>query len=138
MRPLYIYNRRLSGLSSVREDACNCQEIEVPESRAAWWGGVRVGGDILLRQRGKEWDEELLRDDWDGDNNLTVKMLKINNKKKNAFWVFFWYFIRYFLLFISNVIPFPSPPSENSLSHPLYPCSPTNPLLLPCSGISLH
>ena len=39
-------------------------------------------------------------------------------------------FIRYFI-YISNVIPFPSFFSENPLSPPLSPCSPTHPLPLP-------
>jgi hypothetical protein len=38
------------------------------------------------------------------------------------------FFIRYFLFYISNVIPFPSFPSENPLSSPPPPRSPTHPL----------
>jgi hypothetical protein len=33
-----------------------------------------------------------------------------------------------FFIYISNFIPFPSIPSENPLSPPLSPCSPTHPL----------
>jgi hypothetical protein len=43
-----------------------------------------------------------------------------------------------FFIYISNVIPSPGFPSEKLLSHPHSPCSPTNPLLLPCSGIPLY
>ena len=43
-----------------------------------------------------------------------------------------------FFIYISNVIPFPHFPSENPLSHPSSPCSPTHPLTLSCPGISLH
>jgi hypothetical protein len=43
-----------------------------------------------------------------------------------------------FFIYISNVIPFPGFPSENPLSHPPSPCSPTYPLPLPCPGIPLH
>jgi hypothetical protein len=42
-----------------------------------------------------------------------------------------------FFIYISNVILFPGFSSENPLSHPCYPCSPT-PLPLICSGISLQ
>jgi hypothetical protein len=48
------------------------------------------------------------------------------------------FLIAVFFTYISNVIPFPGFPSENSLSYPLSPCSPTHPLLLPCPGIPLH
>ena len=41
-----------------------------------------------------------------------------------------------FFIYISNVIPFPGFPSENSL--PLFPFSPTHPHLLPGPGIPLH
>jgi hypothetical protein len=37
-----------------------------------------------------------------------------------------------FYIYISNAIPFPGFPSENPLSPPLSPCSPTHPL--PLSG----
>jgi hypothetical protein len=40
-----------------------------------------------------------------------------------------------FFIYISNIILFPSFPSENPLSPPYYPCSPTHPLLLPGPGI---
>ena len=53
-------------------------------------------------------------------------------------------FLKFFLLldiffiYISNVIPVPAFTSENPLSPPLSPCSPTHPLLLHCPGIPLH
>jgi hypothetical protein len=42
-----------------------------------------------------------------------------------------------FFLYISNVIPFPSFPSENPLFPPTSPCPPTHPLILPDHGIPL-
>jgi hypothetical protein len=42
-----------------------------------------------------------------------------------------------FFIYISNVIPFPSFFSENSLSPP-HPWSPTHPLLFPGPGIPLY
>jgi hypothetical protein len=51
---------------------------------------------------------------------------------------FFKFLLNTFLIYISNVIPFPHWPSENPLSHHPFPCSPTQPLLLPCPGIPLH
>jgi hypothetical protein len=41
-------------------------------------------------------------------------------------------------IYISNVIPFPSFPSENPLSSSLSPCSPAHPLLLSGPGIPLY
>jgi hypothetical protein len=41
------------------------------------------------------------------------------------------------IIYISNVIPFPSFPSENPLSSPLL-CSPTYPILLPGPCIPLY
>jgi hypothetical protein len=43
-----------------------------------------------------------------------------------------------FFIYISNVIPFPSFPSENPLFPPLSPCSPTHPLLISGPGIPLY
>jgi hypothetical protein len=43
-----------------------------------------------------------------------------------------------FFIYISNVIPFPSFPSENHLSSPHFPCSPTHPLLLSGPGSPLY
>jgi hypothetical protein len=43
-----------------------------------------------------------------------------------------------FFIYISNVIPFPSFPSENPLSSSPYHCSPTHPLPLPGPGIPLY
>jgi hypothetical protein len=43
-----------------------------------------------------------------------------------------------FFNYISNVVPFPSFPSENPLSFPPSPCSPTHPLLLPGPSIPLY
>jgi hypothetical protein len=43
-----------------------------------------------------------------------------------------------FFIYISNVIPFPNFLSKNPLSSPLFPCSPTHPLLLPGIGIPLY
>jgi hypothetical protein len=43
-----------------------------------------------------------------------------------------------FFVYISNVIPFPSFPSKNSISTPLSPCSPTHPLPIPGPGIPLY
>ena len=43
-----------------------------------------------------------------------------------------------FLIYISSGIPFPGFPSENHLTPPPSPCSPTHPLLLPGPGIPLH
>jgi hypothetical protein len=41
-------------------------------------------------------------------------------------------------IFTSNVIPFPGFPSKNPIPLPLFPYSPTQPLLLPSPGILLH
>jgi hypothetical protein len=51
---------------------------------------------------------------------------------------FFPFLLDIFFIYISNVIPVPGLPSENS--HPIHlsPCSPTQPLLLSCPGASLH
>jgi hypothetical protein len=43
-----------------------------------------------------------------------------------------------FFIYISDVIPFSSFPSENRLSPPHSPCSPTHPLPLPGHGITLY
>jgi hypothetical protein len=43
-----------------------------------------------------------------------------------------------FFIYISNVIPFPSFPSENLLLPPSSPCSPTHTLQLPGLGIPLY
>jgi hypothetical protein len=43
-----------------------------------------------------------------------------------------------FFIYISNVIPFPGFTSENPLSPPPSPCSPTYPLPLPVPGIPLY
>jgi hypothetical protein len=43
-----------------------------------------------------------------------------------------------FFIYISNVIPFPSFPSENPLPPPPSPCSATHSLLLPGPGIPLY
>jgi hypothetical protein len=50
----------------------------------------------------------------------------------------FLFLLDIFFIYISNVIPFPSFPSENPLSPPVSPCSPTHPLLLPGPGIPLY
>ena len=50
----------------------------------------------------------------------------------------FFFLLDIFFIYISNVIPFPGFPSENALSPPLSPCSPTIPLWLPSLGIPLH
>jgi hypothetical protein len=42
------------------------------------------------------------------------------------------------LFTVQILIPSPSFPSENPLSHPTSPCSPTHPLSLPCPAIPLH
>jgi hypothetical protein len=51
---------------------------------------------------------------------------------------FFKFLLDILFIYISNVIFFPGFPSENPLSHPHSPCSPTHPFLLPCSDIPLH
>jgi hypothetical protein len=48
------------------------------------------------------------------------------------------FIIDIFFIYISNVIPFPSLPSENPPSPPHSPCSPTYPLLLPGPDIPLY
>ena len=50
----------------------------------------------------------------------------------------FLFLLDVFFIYISNVIPFPGFPSENTISPPTSPCSPTHPLLLPGPGIPLH
>ena len=52
--------------------------------------------------------------------------------------VFIFFFLDIFFIYISNVIPFPSFPSENPLSPFPSPYSPTHPLPLPGPGIPLH
>jgi hypothetical protein len=64
----------------------------------------------------------------------------MKREQKRMPYTFFWswnthlflafVFIRYFFIYISNVVPFPSFPSENPLSPPPSPCSPIHPLLL--------
>jgi hypothetical protein len=51
---------------------------------------------------------------------------------------FLYFLLDVFLIYISNVIPFPSFPSENTLSHLPSNWSPTHPLLLPGPGIPLY
>jgi hypothetical protein len=48
------------------------------------------------------------------------------------------FIVRYFFIYISNVIPFPGLPSENSIPHRPFPCSPPYPVLLLCPGIPLN
>jgi hypothetical protein len=43
-----------------------------------------------------------------------------------------------FFIYISNIIPFPGFPSENPLSLPFSPCSPTYSPLLPWPSIPLN
>jgi hypothetical protein len=50
----------------------------------------------------------------------------------------FFFLLNIFFIYISNVIPFPSFPSENPLSPSPFPYSPTHPLLLSGPGIPLH
>ena len=54
----------------------------------------------------------------------------------------FFFFLKNLLdisfIYISNVIPFPGFPSKNPLCPPVFPCSPTHLLLLPCPGSPLH
>jgi hypothetical protein len=52
--------------------------------------------------------------------------------------VFCFVFLDIFFIYISNVIPFPSFPSENPLSSQPSPCFPTHPVPLPGSGIPLY
>jgi hypothetical protein len=47
------------------------------------------------------------------------------------FWFFHGFLLDIFFIYISNIIPFPSFPSENPLSPPRSPCSPTHPLPFP-------
>ena len=53
-------------------------------------------------------------------------------------YVFIFSFSRHFFIYIINVMSFPSFPSENFLSPPPFPCSPTHPLPLPGPGIPLY
>jgi hypothetical protein len=46
------------------------------------------------------------------------------------FHLYVFFLLVIFFIYISNVIPFPGFPSENPLSPPPSPCSPTHPLLL--------
>ena len=50
----------------------------------------------------------------------------------------FYFLLDIFFIYISNVIPLPGFPSENLLYPPHFPCTPTNPLLLPGPGIPIH
>jgi hypothetical protein len=73
-----------------------------------------------------------------------VKMHKqvLQRTEESGFYFIFLFYN--FFICISNVIPFPSFPSENPLSHPSSPCfydgasPPTQPLLLPRLNIPLH
>ena len=58
-----------------------------------------------------------------------IYVKKIPNKKL---------YIYIFIIYISNVIPFPSFPSKTPLSPSFSPCSPTYSLLLLGPGIPLH
>jgi hypothetical protein len=50
----------------------------------------------------------------------------------------FLFLLDIFIIYISNDIPFPGFPSENPLSYPPSPCSPTHPLPLPGPDIPLQ
>jgi hypothetical protein len=61
---------------------------------------------------------------------------------KTDIFIFNFYYFPFLLdilfIYISNVISIPGFPSENPLSPPPCPCSPTHPLLLPGAGIRLY
>jgi hypothetical protein len=57
---------------------------------------------------------------------------------KYPYIIFYFFLLDIFFTYISNVISFPSYPSENSLYPSLSSCSPTHPLPLPGPGISLY
>jgi hypothetical protein len=59
-----------------------------------------------------------------------LEQLVLRKKYKSIIVGFF--LLDIFFYYISNVIPFSGFTSENPLSHPLSPCSPTHPLSLPC------
>jgi hypothetical protein len=52
--------------------------------------------------------------------------------------LFFYFLLDIYFIYISNVVPFPSFPSEKSLFPPTFPCSSTHPLHFPGSGIPLY
>ena len=65
--------------------------------------------------------------------------LSVSPKDINfSLFYFVCFFLDIFFTYISNVIPFSGFSSENPLSPPHFPCSPTHPLPLPSSGVPLH
>jgi hypothetical protein len=70
-------------------------------------------------------------------NSFRSALYKIDITKPFIIRSTLFFFIRFFFIYISNVIPFPSFPSENPLPH-FSPCSPTHPLQIPGPGIPLY
>jgi hypothetical protein len=68
-----------------------------------------------------------------------IKKYVRNHKMPPCKWQYFHYFLLdIFYIYVSNVILFPSFPSENPLSPCPSPCSPTHPFLVPGPGIPLY
>jgi hypothetical protein len=57
---------------------------------------------------------------------------------QSPFCILFYFLLDIFFIYISDVIPIPGFPSENPLSSPSCPYSPTHPLQLPGPGIPLY
>jgi hypothetical protein len=73
------------------------------------------------------------------DSYISPKTKKNLGKKRLLCLLFIVYcLLDTFFIYVSNVIPFPSFPSENPLSSPPSPCSIPHPLSLPGPGIHLY
>jgi hypothetical protein len=94
--------------------------------------GLRLWVEVALRLRGGGVRRKGIRPcDWDFGLFLVYLLIFI-------FFLDFYFLLDIFFIYISNIIPFPSFPSENPLSLSPSLCSPTHPLLLPGPGTSLH